>query len=108
MASGRDFTQGQKKIINRYYEHRDTIALNNLGEIVSELALAETDKARDRLWKRVETALAHLRANDVRVDKILKDRSLEGLARVLNELHAKPDTARERPKPGGPGGGPGR
>jgi len=100
MASGREFSRHQEKIIKRYYEHRDTIALNNLSEIVSEIALAETDKARDRLWKRVETALAHLRANEPRVDKILKERSVEGLARLLNELHANPGTKRDDRRPG--------
>ena len=92
MASGREFSRHQEKIVKRYYENRDTIALTNLGEIVTDIALAETDKARDRLWKRVETALAHLRANEPRVDKILAERNVEGLARLLNDLHAKPDT----------------
>lgn len=100
MASGRDFSRHQEKIINRYYEHRDTIALNNLAEIVSEIALAETDKARDRLWKRAEKALDHLRANDVRVDKILTERSVEGLARLLNDLHASPNTKKDPRAPG--------
>lgn len=104
MAGGREYSKHQKKIINRYYEHRDTIALNNLGEIVSELALAESDKARERLWKRVETALAHLRASDARVAKILDERSVEGLARLLNDLHANPNTKRDAGKPRGAGG----
>ena len=99
MASGREFTRHQEKIVKRYYDNRDTIALNNLSEIVSEIALAETDKAKDRLWKRAETALAHIRANEPRVDKILKERSLEGLARLLNEVHAKPDTKKDARRP---------
>ena len=99
MASGREFTRHQEKIVKRYYDNRDTIALNNLSEIVSEIALAETDKAKDRLWKRAETALAHIRVNEPRVDKILKERSLEGLARLLNEVHAKPDTKKDARRP---------
>ncbi len=38
-----DYTPYQKGIIKRYYEHRDTIALNALAEIVSDLYLAESE-----------------------------------------------------------------
>lgn len=82
----RDLTNHQRKIVSRYYEHRDTIMTQKLGEIVSELALAESDKARERLWGRAETALKNLAANDARVRRVLGTRDLEGLARLVGEL----------------------
>lgn len=82
----RDLTGHQRKIVDRYYEHRDTIMVHKIGEIVSELAMAESDKARDRLWTRAEKALANLSANEARVRKVLSDRSVEGLARLVGEL----------------------
>jgi len=82
----RDLTGHQKKIVDRYYEHRDTISINKLGELVSELYLCETEKKAETLWTRVEKALKHTKANKARVDKILADRDREGLARLINEL----------------------
>lgn len=81
----REFTSGQKRIVDRYYQHLDSITLAKLGEIVSELALAD-GKAADRLWKRAETHLAKTGANDVRIRTILETRSVEALARLLTGL----------------------
>ncbi|MBX3374511.1 MAG: hypothetical protein KF817_11815 [Phycisphaeraceae bacterium] len=81
----REFTSGQKRIVDRYYQHLDSITLAKLGEIVSELAMAD-GKAVDRLWKRAETHLAKTGANDARIRTILETRSVEALARLLTEL----------------------
>lgn len=85
MAGGKDYTRYQKGIIDRYYEHRDSIMAQKLGEIVSELYLAEGKKA-ETLWKRAEKALANITAKDARVRKILDERSLEALAKLVNDL----------------------
>ncbi len=82
----RDLTNHQRKIVNRYYEHRDTIMTHKLGEIVGELVLAESDKARDRLWERAATALKNLAASDTRAKNVLETRDVEGLARLVGEL----------------------
>ena len=84
----RDLTTHQRKIVSRYYEHRDTIMVHKLGEIVGELALASDEKTRGRLWKRAEKALGNLAANEARVRKVLDDRSVEGLARLVGDLSA--------------------
>lgn len=82
----RDLTGSQRKIVDRYYEHRDTIMVHKLGDIVSELAMAADDKARARLWARAEKALANLATNEIRVRKVLEERSVEGLARLVGDL----------------------
>ena len=85
MAGGRDYSRTQKKIIDRYYENRDSIMAQKLGEIVSELYLAEGKKAQTP-WGRAEKALANLSQNDSRVRKVLEEKNLEGLAKLVNDL----------------------
>lgn len=86
MSTGREYSRFQKGIINRYYEHRDTISLQKLSEAVSELYLAETEKKRATLWKGVATALQKTAANPARVKKILDEKDLGALAQLINEL----------------------
>jgi hypothetical protein len=82
----RELTGHQRKIVDRYYEHRDTIASTRLSEIVTELYLAESEKKREALWKRAEKAVAHLGANAARTRRVFEARDVEGLARMANEL----------------------
>lgn len=87
MAGGREYTHHQRKIINRYYEHLDTITLTKLGELVSELYLAIGDEKKSAtLWKRAEKALAKVEASDARVRKVLSERDVKGLASLVNDL----------------------
>ncbi|MBI1368297.1 MAG: hypothetical protein GC162_06550 [Planctomycetes bacterium] len=86
MAKGQDYSAHQKKIINRYYEHQDTIVLTRLSEIVSDLYLCESEKKAATLWKRVEEALAKTSANPLRVKILLQKKNIEELARLVNEL----------------------
>ena len=81
-----DYTPYQKGIINRYYEHRDTMALQSLAEIVSDLYLAESEAAKKRLWKRAVTAMAKLKPPKARVDRIVADQDLAGLAKLLTDM----------------------
>jgi len=78
-----DFTAHQKKIINRYYDHRDEIALARLQEIVTELYLATTEKKSDQLWKRVEKAMTALKVSPKDAARILAERTPEGLAKSV-------------------------
>ncbi|HVP11220.1 MAG TPA: hypothetical protein VMV94_08565 [Phycisphaerae bacterium] len=80
-----DFTPHQKKIIDRYYEHRDQIMLDKLSQLVSELYLADSDKKRDQLWKRVATALKNLKIDESLRAHILQKRSPEVLAANLRD-----------------------
>jgi hypothetical protein len=45
-----EYSNHQKKIIERYYDQQDVIMLNKLGELVTELYLAETQRKKDQLW----------------------------------------------------------
>ncbi len=82
----RDLSRTQRGIVNRYYENRDSIMVQKLGEIVSELAIADDQKKAARLWKRAETALANTDLKPDEVQKLVNDRDLQGLAGVVQRL----------------------
>lgn len=88
MAKGQHLSRHQKGIVNRYYEHLDTIQLQRLSELVSDLYLAESPKKADQLWKRAESALAKAMPNDPDVRAVLASRDVEKLARVVSRLSA--------------------
>lgn len=85
MAKRPDLSSTQRKIVGRYYEHLDTITITKLQELVSELYLAE-GKSRERLWKRIDTALAKSQARAPAVRAVLESRDVEALARLVQEL----------------------
>ena len=89
-----DYTPYQQRIIARYYDNLDTIALTKLQELVGELYLADTDKKRERLWKRVEQAIARLNVPPSIAEHILASRDVEILAKNLQDWlkNARPKT----------------
>jgi len=80
-----NYSSYQKGIIDRYYENMDTIALQSLQELVSEIYLAETDRKLDRLWERVEKSLAKLNVPAAVANHILEKRDPAILAKNLTE-----------------------
>lgn len=80
-----EYTSYQKGIIDNYYRNLDTILLTRLQEIVTELYLAETDKQKDKLWKRAEKAIVQLKIPDSIKTHILGQKSTEILAQNLQE-----------------------
>ena len=89
MAKGQDLSRHQRGIVNRYYEHRDTIMAQKLSELVSDLYLAEGKKA-EALWKRVETALNNTAADPKRIAAVVGERDLGALAELASELSGPP------------------
>ena len=80
-----DHTPYQKQVIKRYYNHRDHIMVQKLGEIVSELYLAD-EKSAARLWKRAAQALRNLEVPESRIQRLLELKEPERLANLLQEL----------------------
>ncbi|MFO0984159.1 MAG: hypothetical protein U1E76_20965 [Planctomycetota bacterium] len=81
-----DHTPYQKGIIKRFYEHRDTLAVQKLSEIVSDLYLETSPAKVSRAWS---NAFAQLRAAGVpeaTATKITLARDLDGLARIVGKL----------------------
>lgn len=91
MAGGREYSSHQRKIINRYYDHIDTIVITRLGEITTDMALAMGDpKKLDRLWKRAQQALEKVKSDDgvtdPAIEQILTSRDIEGLGKLVSKL----------------------
>ncbi len=80
-----EYTNYQRGIINRYYNQLDTIALTKLQELVTELYLADSDKKREKLWQRVQQAMAKLKIPPTIADHIMARKDVEILARNLQE-----------------------
>ena len=79
------YSKYQQDIIRRYYENTDTIALQNLGELVTELYLAKNSPKEDRLWERVEKAMNRLEVKPNIQEHIMQKRQVEILARNLED-----------------------
>jgi hypothetical protein len=78
----------QDRVIRRYYENRDEIMLQKLGELVTDLYLAE-GKARTKLWQRAAEALEKLKVPKTQIQHIVKSDNPELLVNQLKELLAK-------------------
>ena len=83
-----DFTPYQQKAIRRYYQNRDQLAEQRLGELVADLFLAKGKKL-DQLWKNTALALAKVGLAQPRIDHILAKRDPALVATVVKELQAK-------------------
>ncbi|MCZ7647230.1 MAG: hypothetical protein M5U26_18570 [Planctomycetota bacterium] len=86
MAKGQHLTPYQKGIVKRYYENKETLSTQKLGELIGDLYLETNAKKAEQKWKSVETALLNAGANPARVKKIMDDRNLEQLAKLAGEL----------------------
>ena len=86
MAKGQHLSSHQKGIVRRYYENRETLATQKLGELVSELYLERDPKKLDRLWQQVETALQGTAAHKARIAAVVGRRNLQELAVLVGEL----------------------
>lgn len=78
-------SQYQQKVIGRYYDHLDTIMLQKLGELVTEIYLAETEKKQKRLWERAEKAMIKLKIKPAILEHIMQKRNVEILAKNLKD-----------------------
>ncbi len=69
-----EYSNYQKKVINNYYDNKETIMLTKLQELVTELYLAEGKKKQDQLWKRAETAMTNLKIKSQLAQHLLEKR----------------------------------
>ena len=86
MASEREYSHYQKKIIGEYYRTAEHRGVSNLQEIVTELYLAETEKKRQRLWERARKSLEALGMKQTLIEHILSTKKPEVLASHVNDL----------------------
>ena len=75
----------QDRIIRRYYQHRDEIMLQRLGELVTDLYLAE-GKTKARLWKRVAEVLEKLKVPQPQIQHLVRSDNPTLVANMLKKL----------------------
>ena len=83
-------TPHQDKIIRRYYQNQDQILIQRLGDLVTDLYLAE-GKNRARLWKRTAEILAKFKIPNARVQHVCQSDNPALVAELLKELLEKND-----------------
>jgi hypothetical protein len=82
------FSKHQQKIIKNYYDNRESISLQRLSELVTELYLAE-GKGREKQWKYIVGALEKLAIPADRIEHLRKQDNPALLAKLVEELMAK-------------------
>ena len=87
--SDKAYTKYQQKVIERYYEHKDSIALQRLQELVTELYLAEGKKKRDKHWETIVKNLEKLGVAKVTIDHLRKQDKPELVAEIVKKLMDK-------------------
>ena len=78
----------QDRIIRNYYQNQDQILLQRLGDLVTDLYLAEGE-SRVRLWKRAGETLAKLKIPNSQVQHVVQSDNPSLLAELLAQLLKK-------------------
>lgn len=84
----RNYSAHQQKIIKRYYDNIDTIALQRLSDLVGELYLAE-GKKKEKAWQNVAKSMEQLEVPKSRIEHLMKLQKPELVAELVKELQAK-------------------
>jgi hypothetical protein len=75
----------QDRIIRNYYENHDEIMLQRLGELVTDLFLAE-GQAKVRIWKRVAATLEKLKVPKAQIQHLVQNDNPTLVANLLKKL----------------------
>ena len=84
-----NYTKHQKNIIDNYYKNLDSIMLQKLQELVTELYLAESDSKWEKLWDRVEVSLRKMKIEEKLINEIMAERDARQLATYITQWLAK-------------------
>ena len=82
-----NFSKHQQGIIKRYYANVDTIQVQKLSELVTELYLA-SEKKREKLWKTAAAAMERIGIPKERIAHLVTSNKPELLAALMKELSA--------------------
>ena len=75
----------QDRIVRNYYQNLDALMIQRLGELVTDLYLAEGE-AKIRLWKRVGTTLEKLKIPKTQIQHLLQSDNPTLVANLLQKL----------------------
>ncbi len=83
-----DHTPYQQKVIGRYYENFESIKLQRLSELCTEVWLAE-GKKKERLWTQVGEILTALKVPQSRIDHVMGKKDPSLLPDLVTEITKK-------------------
>jgi hypothetical protein len=83
-----EFSKYQQKVIKRYYENRDTIALQRAQELVTELYLA-SGKKREKYWDSLALHLGKLGVKPDVIEHLRGEDKPELVASLVKKLMEK-------------------
>jgi hypothetical protein len=86
MAKGDPLNSAQQKIVNRYYDNIDTIALQRVQELVGEIYLVEPGPKKEKLWRSVETHLKKLKVPAPQLERVMETQDVKMLAQLVSAL----------------------
>ena len=84
----RNYSTHQQKIIKRYYDNLDTLALQRLSDLVGELYLS-TGKKKEKAWQNAAKTMEKLDVPKARIEHLLKEQKPELVAELVKELQSK-------------------
>jgi hypothetical protein len=84
----RQYSKFQQKAIKNFYDNREAISIQRLGELVTDLYLAE-GKSRATKWKQIAAALDRLGVPATEVAHLMKKDDPALLAKKVSELNGK-------------------
>jgi len=83
--SKKDLSAYQRGVIDNYYANLDVICLQRLGELVTELYLADSSDKKRRLWQRVHKAMVNLKIPPAIIEHIMQEQDVQILAKNLSD-----------------------
>ncbi len=102
MSKRPDLSAYQRKIVDRYYQHKDTIHATKLGELVSEIAVESEPKKLDRLWKSASDYMTKCGVDAQTLAAVAGPRNLRLLGEVAGAIMSGKPPPRVHPQAGTP------
>lgn len=96
MAKRPDLTSYQRKIVDRFYQHKGTIHATKLGELVSEIAVEADAKKLDRLWKSAGEYMTKCGVEPGTIAATMEPRNLKLLGEIAGAIMSGKEPPRGR------------
>jgi hypothetical protein len=81
----REYSSYQQGVIRRYYDNKDQIEEQRLGELVTSLYLAP-EKKKEKMWQTAEDLLIRMKIPASRIEHVIGSKDAAVLAKVVEEL----------------------
>jgi hypothetical protein len=83
-----NYSKYQQNIIKNYYDNRDSIALQRVQELVTELYLS-TGKKRQKYWEQISVHLGKLGVKPAQIERYVAEDKPELIANLVKTFMEK-------------------